>query len=171
VQDPTSLSNAYYNYDLREITPYTCVQPNNPPVSGQYAAGLGPTSGFLYSQIYPSASGPTPTGQHGLQGVGKLDVIVYSTDTSTTPTKAAAELTSNSWDVPVPNITTDNTKFDNAGQYFMNPTAQPSNTSTPDYINATGTPRAKDTYILISAGPDRTYGTKDDITSFGSVEP
>jgi type II secretory pathway pseudopilin PulG len=31
--------------------------------------------------------------------------------------------------------------------------------------------RAKDTYILISAGIDRVYGTADDITSFGDVRP
>jgi hypothetical protein len=29
--------------------------------------------------------------------------------------------------------------------------------------------REKDKYILISAGPDRVYGTDDDITNFGSV--
>lgn len=34
--------------------------------------------------------------------------------------------------------------------------------------NATGTPRQKDGYVLISAGPDRIYGTRDDITSWGS---
>jgi hypothetical protein len=33
------------------------------------------------------------------------------------------------------------------------------------------TPRKKDTFILISAGLDRIYGTADDITSFGSVLP
>jgi prepilin-type N-terminal cleavage/methylation domain-containing protein len=32
-------------------------------------------------------------------------------------------------------------------------------------------PRAKDTFILISVGRDRLYGTADDITSFGSVMP
>lgn len=32
-------------------------------------------------------------------------------------------------------------------------------------------PRARDTYLLISAGPDRIYGTADDITSFGQVLP
>lgn len=32
-------------------------------------------------------------------------------------------------------------------------------------------PRAKDGYILISAGLDRVYGTEDDITSFGPVLP
>lgn len=31
------------------------------------------------------------------------------------------------------------------------------------------TPRQKDQFILISAGPDRIYGTDDDITTFGSV--
>jgi prepilin-type N-terminal cleavage/methylation domain-containing protein len=34
-----------------------------------------------------------------------------------------------------------------------------------------GQPRGKDSYILISAGPDRVYGTADDITSFGAVMP
>ncbi|HYE20554.1 MAG TPA: hypothetical protein VEA69_19050, partial [Tepidisphaeraceae bacterium] len=36
-------------------------------------------------------------------------------------------------------------------------------------VNATGTPRQKDRYILIGAGVDRTYGTDDDLTSFGDV--
>jgi prepilin-type N-terminal cleavage/methylation domain-containing protein len=34
-----------------------------------------------------------------------------------------------------------------------------------------GQPRGKDSYILISAGADRVYGTADDITSFGAVMP
>jgi hypothetical protein len=34
-----------------------------------------------------------------------------------------------------------------------------------------GVPRQKDGYILISAGPDRVYGTTDDVTNFGSVAP
>jgi type II secretory pathway pseudopilin PulG len=38
-------------------------------------------------------------------------------------------------------------------------------------INNTGRPRAVDSFILISAGPDGIYGTADDITSFGSVSP
>jgi prepilin-type N-terminal cleavage/methylation domain-containing protein len=44
----------------------------------------------------------------------------------------------------------------------------------PKSFNATnqagGIPRSQDGYILISAGPDRLYGTLDDITSFGGVE-
>lgn len=42
--------------------------------------------------------------------------------------------------------------------YFQNP-------------NSPTSPRQKDGYILISAGPDRIYGTDDDICSFGDVKP
>jgi type II secretory pathway pseudopilin PulG len=48
--------------------------------------------------------------------------------------------------------------------YFKHPTLNP----VPGNA-ATGTPREKDTYILISAGVDRVYGTKDDICNFGDV--
>ena len=34
--------------------------------------------------------------------------------------------------------------------------------------NKEGQPRQKNRFILISAGPDRVYGTADDITSFGN---
>jgi len=54
--------------------------------------------------------------------------------------------------------------------YFSNPGVLPSE-PTPGRGNETGTPRAKDGFILISAGPDRMYGTIDDITTFGSVLP
>jgi type II secretory pathway pseudopilin PulG len=39
------------------------------------------------------------------------------------------------------------------------------------YLNSPTGMRGKDAFILIGAGPDRTYGTGDDITSFGSVLP
>jgi hypothetical protein len=42
--------------------------------------------------------------------------------------------------------------------YFQNP-------------NTPNIPRQKDGYILISAGPDRIYGTNDDICNFGDVVP
>lgn len=32
-------------------------------------------------------------------------------------------------------------------------------------------PRAKDAFLLVSPGPDRVYGTSDDITSFGQITP
>ena len=53
--------------------------------------------------------------------------------------------------------------------YLSNPSVPPTDTSTPAARNATGTPRNKDRYILISAGVDRVFGTADDITNAGSV--
>ncbi len=51
--------------------------------------------------------------------------------------------------------------------YFLDTSA-----NTPGGLNAnTAVPRQKDAFILISAGPDRVYGTSDDITNFGSVFP
>lgn len=47
------------------------------------------------------------------------------------------------------------------------------NTARP-YLKSTtlgGSPRTPDGFILISAGPDRLFGTADDITSFGPVIP
>src|SRR5688500_14810621 len=41
----------------------------------------------------------------------------------------------------------------------------------PASTDANPQPRAKDGFILISAGLDRVYGTADDITSFGPVTP
>jgi hypothetical protein len=71
----------------------------------------------------------------------------------------------------------------NAYAYFRNPslstpvdwTVDSSGTPTadPTYSNTSAArndvPFQKDGFILISAGPDRIYGTKDDITNFGGV--
>jgi hypothetical protein len=43
-------------------------------------------------------------------------------------------------------------------------------TLVPTQIDATGTPRQKDGFILIGAGIDRIYGTIDDDTNFGGVQ-
>ena len=50
-----------------------------------------------------------------------------------------------------------------------NPSIPPTDTTTRRRQNATGTPRNKDRYILISAGVDRVYGTADDITNAGEA--
>jgi len=52
--------------------------------------------------------------------------------------------------------------------YFRDPSL---NTPANGVTNETGTPRSKDSFILISAGPDRLFGTADDLVSFGSVMP
>jgi prepilin-type N-terminal cleavage/methylation domain-containing protein len=56
-------------------------------------------------------------------------------------------------------------------RYFRHPQMTPRNTDNEEQANATGTPRQKDTFILISAGRDRIFGTGDDITNFGRVVP
>ena len=53
--------------------------------------------------------------------------------------------------------------------YFRDPTL--SGPQLPASPPGRQVPRQKDRFILISAGADRIYGTKDDITSFGSVAP
>jgi prepilin-type N-terminal cleavage/methylation domain-containing protein len=52
--------------------------------------------------------------------------------------------------------------------YFRDPAL---NTPANNVTNETGTPRSKDSFIIISAGPDRLFGTADDLCSFGSVIP
>lgn len=72
---------------------------------------------------------------------------------------------------PTPEMKVFPTLANDALRYFSDQNVMPTNKSTPAGANATGTPRVKDTYILISAGIDRIYGTDDDITSFGDVVP
>jgi hypothetical protein len=176
VTDPTTNQPAQYNYDLREIVPYTWSGwYSSPPQAGPNigTAGLGITGG---KGIVP-ASGSFS--QHGLQGsegvTGAIakgpDYLVFSNAPDPPHgTVGAKEIHNNGWNSPVPTNT-----IDNAAQYFINPSIQPtvgmSPVPTADMTNATGTPRAKDEFIIISAGRDRTYGTQDDITSFGDVEP
>lgn len=55
----------------------------------------------------------------------------------------------------------DDTARANAISYFAHPSVGATN-------NAAGTPREKDRFVLIAAGKDRIYGTKDDIVNWGS---
>ncbi|HUB27928.1 MAG TPA: hypothetical protein VL992_21060, partial [Tepidisphaeraceae bacterium] len=152
VQDPTMGSPAppaHYNYDLVELLPYTENNPN--AATAQAFAGVSPSGGGLVGL----------PGQHGLQSV--------SSSSQNEPNFSAFNggALPTGWNHPVPTSVTGN-----AGQYFMNPATPPTTTtSSPvaQYENATGTPREKDTFILIGAGPDRTYGTGDDETNFGTV--
>jgi hypothetical protein len=59
-------------------------------------------------------------------------------------------------------------KINPAIAYFRDPASSSAN---PNVTNETGTPRSKDSFILISAGPDRLFGTADDLCTFGSVVP
>jgi prepilin-type N-terminal cleavage/methylation domain-containing protein len=52
--------------------------------------------------------------------------------------------------------------------YFRDPSL---NSPAANFKNSNGTPRSKDSFIIISAGPDRLFGTADDLCTFGSVIP
>jgi prepilin-type N-terminal cleavage/methylation domain-containing protein len=173
VTDPTTLQPAQYNYDLRELVAYTW--------AGFYASSpIGLPSTITTGLGIRGGKGILLTGsnsaQHGLQGVKGIgsspapgpDILVFSAAPDATyGTVGAKEIFTNGWNSPVPTNT-----MDNGAQYFLNSSIAPTNTTNgPDYINATGTPRGKDEFVIISAGRDRTYGTADDLTSFGDVEP
>jgi hypothetical protein len=152
---------AHYNYDITGLLPYTL-----------YFAGYS-TSGA------PNPGPPTvpqikPIVGHGLQavgdnpGTGSYGAMPYFPVSFPAPANQG-------YDHPVPT-----NYLYNAGEYFLDASIQPGYVSSPntynnqqnaDLINATGTPRAKDEFIIITAGRDRIYGTSDDITSFGDVEP
>jgi hypothetical protein len=51
--------------------------------------------------------------------------------------------------------------------YFRNNAL--SSPQTPSVARVNDVPQQKDAFILISAGPDRVYGTKDDLTNFGGI--
>jgi type II secretory pathway pseudopilin PulG len=150
VPDPTLGGIAHYNYDLVELLPYTMAECGVPPNGGGLA----------------TSSNPALKGQHGLQSVSSSGTDNEPDYTAFAP--GSSDPTTNGWNHPIPTNFTGN-----AGQYFMNSSVQPTQMTGSgnayDYQNATGTPRNKDTYILISAGRDRTYGTGDDVTNFGDV--
>jgi hypothetical protein len=136
-----SLNNSpgRYHYDLRHITGYTT--PSN-----QVQVGRG---GSWQSGI---GGTPTPTG-HGLQVLGQSRSL---SDGSIPPAE-------DPWGSD--GATSSRPPYDGV-MYFLNPQLNP---PSPAPTPATGIPRQKDGYILISAGKDRVYGTNDDITNFGTV--
>jgi hypothetical protein len=110
---------------------------------------LEPNLAYTGSLIGVSLDGKWPDA-HGLQDAGSItngaSEVRKITDHTTSPIQ---------WTETGPGY--------NGAIYFRHP-------QTGGLVNATGTPRQKDGYILISAGKDRTYGTTDDITSFGAIE-
>ncbi|HEY1683887.1 MAG TPA: prepilin-type N-terminal cleavage/methylation domain-containing protein [Tepidisphaeraceae bacterium] len=88
---------------------------------------------------------------HGLETVG------IGTSYGTTSAVLSSNDTTGTYIYPYP-----------AYPYFKDPNSPAYNVGPPVVLPYA---RAKDTYILISAGADRIYGTADDITSFGDVRP
>ena len=121
---PPAQTIASWQYDLREIYPYT------------------------------NSDGTTSTSNIGLNYAAKIN-------------RHGLQMVWNSANAPATYQISSIAPID-AWAYLRNPSLGPTvpTSGSPSDI---GVPRQKDGYILISAGPDRTYGTSDDITNFGSV--
>jgi prepilin-type N-terminal cleavage/methylation domain-containing protein len=136
------------------------VSNNNQPAKYQYdLMQISPYT--LPRATTPGANGAPPSGiggsgPHGLAALG-TPTLLKNINMPEAPWKGPK--------TGPPNGTDGAPAYD-AIPYFMH--SQLNSTGAP--ANATATPRQKDTYILISAGKDRVYGTRDDITNFGSLD-
>jgi prepilin-type N-terminal cleavage/methylation domain-containing protein len=155
---------AEYQYDLRQISAYTCPNANATGAAANLSIGL---------PIVPLSS-PWTGGPHAMH-----DLIPINTTGSVSPPNLPPA-TAVSSSVPPAiqfgisqsnfgQITKSGTNQPDTGWYFNNPSVTPSNVSSDASYNYYGRPRSVDQFILISAGPDGIYGTTDDITSFGDV--
>lgn len=132
--------------------------PNSPNVSRQYNIRhiLGYTrnqSGSASDPRYIGVGRSVPTGSN-LTGIDRR-----------VPPHGLRELTTGTiYGFNEPNVANNPKPPYALDVYLANPNAN-GNT----FTRATGVPRQKDGYILISAGRDRVYGTNDDITNFGAV--
>lgn len=139
--DPTVAIGRPGSYDLSQIIGYT-----QPAVPTGNPIGVGkkfPKYLSVGTIAQPNPINDSP--QHGLRSVN-----LQCTTTNPPPSNCAYMY-----------------PYD-AFAYFRDPTLSGSQDPA---TRAQQTPRQKDKFILISAGPDRIYGTNDDITNFGSVAP
>jgi prepilin-type N-terminal cleavage/methylation domain-containing protein len=122
-----------YQYDIRQITPYTAS--SNP---------------------LPIGIPQTPTHTH------------YLSDTGETNAVPLPFYTSSGYSLKDPTGALYNP---NGAQFFMSQSIPPTDLSNgaPGF-NATGTPRGKDGFILISAGRNRIYGDYNNILNLGDVQ-
>ncbi len=144
-------------YDVSQILAYTgswkdgmpTGEQNQPaPAQDTQPIGVGRKLKTYYqaaasrSATYTSASALTMLPYHGLRTVDPNSVTKLS-DAGTTN----AGGNTNNYSLPM-----------DAFAYFNNP-------------NSPGHPRQENGFILIGAGKDRVYGTEDDQTNFGAVNP
>jgi prepilin-type N-terminal cleavage/methylation domain-containing protein len=100
--------------------------------------------------VKSSASAQGGIATHGLQGVGTSPALTDPIDTNVNGTF-----------VPYNN-------GKNGLAYFKDPSLNTANSSN---TNGQGIARQKDGFVLISAGPDRQYGTRDDLIYPGPLQP
>jgi len=128
-----------------------------------------PNPRYQYDQkdiaAYTNATPPIGTPNKGIYTNQGLKTSLTSAPGSTTPSTGVT------FDTGVLSKDPDSGTIALNGylNYFKNSQFTPTDLTDDRSKNATGTPRQKDTFILISAGSDRLYGTTDDITNFGGV--
>lgn len=142
---PTSwltVVNGAGNYTVPEILDHIPIDPPPYHLPILYVRARPGAAGIVLTSV---ATNP-PVQQYTFAQLSMYKSLINSqpfTDTSITTADAGM----NDYPIPSPNP---NNYADSATVYFANP-------------NLGGQPRGKDSFILISAGTDHIYGTKDDI--------
>jgi len=139
------------------------------PPAGVLPAAWTPTNNFIVTFDASNAAGDLRVGQYDLSQViaytdstiGESKSIDANSYTGTKP--PAGQLRHGLATVVLA------AKMDKADPAYAYPYDAYPYFRDPASSDANPQPRAKDSFILISAGLDRVYGTADDITSFGSV--
>jgi prepilin-type N-terminal cleavage/methylation domain-containing protein len=111
------------------------------------------------------------TSLHGLTGItsaaNATAMLLISEATPSNPPADPIDYTANGRSIPTNNGS-------NGLAYFKDPTLNSTTydgtTSAPSNVHL-GVARQKDGYLLISAGPDRLYGTHDDLVFPGTLQP
>jgi len=146
-------SSSLQQYELRDIYAYTAAFPS--PASQGQATYIGVGKKATEKPILPPGASTYGTGiPHGLNTVNSP---LGGTSNVSSLLRSASASTSEGRKYYYP--------YD-AYAYFEDPNNRwTAGSSRPALC------RAKDRFILISAGADRIYGTSDDITTFGAVNP
>ena len=149
--DKVSGNSVVYQYDIRDIMPYTTSSIGLP---ADNTPGLVVSHNLIpnYPNATPVTHGPTIT------FTSITDVVALAGITGPPPPSGKQPPAGTG---AIPDV----------GAYFKNQTVAPTSNIDDWAYNNTGQPRSKDQFILISAGPDGIYGTRDDICSFGDVMP
>ena len=152
--DPTITTGApdqIAQYDLLQNLPYTS--------SRMGTKGDGSSAGSTYHGL----------GAGGITASGNTNQLLISSSTPATPSVDTIDYNSNG--TYLPSNGTASTGGQNALAYFKDPTL---NSNSYDGITGNthlGIARQKDGFVLISAGPDRLYGTHDDVIYPGPLVP
>jgi prepilin-type N-terminal cleavage/methylation domain-containing protein len=150
--DKSGGNSVVYQYDIRDIMAYTTSQIGLPAAP---APGIGLSHNLIPNYPNLTASPVQPT----ITFTSPITDVVANAGITGPPPPTGQQAPAGTGAIP------------DVGAYFKNQTTAPTSNADNWAYNNTGQPRSKDQFILISAGPDGIYGTRDDITSFGDVMP